>query len=296
MTADLINRLHVPVLWSTRPPWTNHAEVAHRALAADAPLPLRLTAQIAALYDQGTRFSQPYRIGFREHGIYHHTEQLAGYVSRRLLMAHLMLGLHQRGRLFLHPDLAPVQVLLLTRQAGTTPPPTTDLVRTLSASNIRVQQILCGTAGTLTRTAREWAPRGVPVIAQMFEPRTATDRWKIVISRADTEDEQTLFVDDPVELVDEFRALLDDIGSAYSSGAWEFARQRLQQATYSDLPAILDQRLVAVCPLAASEKAARAVAVLGKGEVLGYCRTDQSQTCALTGVPVDTVAFISPRL
>ena len=126
--------------------------------------------------------------------------------------------------------------------------------------------------------------------------RTLSERWKVVIRRADVEDEQTLFVDDPVGLVDEIRALLHDIGSAYSSGAWEFARQRVQLATHTDLPAVLDQRMVAVCPLAATEEVARAVAALGKGEVLGYCLTDQRQTCAVSGVPVDTVAFISPRL
>ncbi|MGW2539464.1 hypothetical protein ACWC5I_00950 [Kitasatospora sp. NPDC001574] len=295
MVAGLIGRFHVPVVWSTRPPWTNRAEVADLAVAADAPLPLGATGQIACLYDQGTRFSRPYRIGFREQGAFHLSQQLAGYTSRRMLMAHLMLGLHGRQQLFIHPDLAPVQVLILVRAQASSPQAGSTLARGLAGSGVLVREVDCESAGTLTKARREWQPRGVPVMVQLFEPRTAGEQWKAVISRADTGEECTVHCADPLELSAELRALLADLGSAFTAGAWEFARSRLVPATASELPEVLAQRLVAVCALSVSEEAVREVAALRRGEVLGFCRTSRSQPCVVTGKPVETVAFVSPR-
>ncbi|MEU9044413.1 MULTISPECIES: hypothetical protein [unclassified Kitasatospora] len=64
----------------------------------------------------------------------------------------------------------------------------------------------------------------------------------------------------------------------------------------SDLPEVLAQRLVAVSALSVSEDAVRNVAALRRGEVLGFCRTDRSLPCVVTGKPVTTVAFVSPRM
>ncbi len=297
VVAQLIRDLHVPVLWSTRPPWTNHAEVANMAVAADAPLPLGLTAQVACLYDQGTRFSRPYGIGFRENGVFHHTEQVAGYVSRRLLMTHLMLGLSQRKRLFIHPEVAPVQLLMLIRQQ-----PVADghfvspLIQAFRNLGLRVRTILCDTPVALNRAGKQWARRGVPLIMQVFSPRSTDDRLKIVIERADTGEELVVRLANLLDLTDELPALLSDLEDAFSTAVWNFARSRVHATGTDDLQEVLGQRLVAVCPLAANEQAARGIGALGKGEVLGYCRTDRTDPCVFSGAPVSTVAFISPRL
>ncbi|MEU4300103.1 hypothetical protein [Kitasatospora aureofaciens] len=296
MVANLIGRFHVPVVWSTRPPWTNRAEVADLAVAADAPLPLQATGQIACLYDQGTRFSRPYRIGFREQGDFHLSQQLAGYTSRRILMAHLMLGLHGRRQLFIHPDLAPVQVLVLLRGQASSPQATSALGRALAEGGVLVREVGCESAGALTKARREWQSRGVPVTVQLFEPRSAGEQWKAVLVRGDTGEECTVYCADPAVLAPELRALLADLGAAFANGAWEFARSRLVLATASDLPEVLAQRLVAVSALSVSEDAVRNVAALRRGEVLGFCRTDRSLPCVVTGKPVTTVAFVSPRM
>lgn len=297
MVTSLIDDLKVPVLWSTRPPWTNRAQIAGLVVAADAPLPLHLTAQLACLYDQGTRFSRLYNVGFRESGQTHHAEQLTGYVSRRLLMAHLMLGLWLRGSLFIHPDHAPVQILMLVRdEHGYQPNAPAALLSRLRERGVRVREIRPQSAVALTRTRKLWAPRGVPMTIQCFAPRAANDRWKVVVGRGDIAEELVVYPDDPGDLADELHVLLFDIADSFEAGVSAFARSRVRATGRKELLEVLDQRLIAICSLAVGEQPVRAIAELRKGEVLGYCQSNDSQPCIVTGEPVTTVAFISPRL
>jgi hypothetical protein len=289
----LIETVRVPTLWSTRPPWTNRFEVADAAVAADVPLPLGVTAQIACVYDQGVRFSKPYQIGFRENGQMTYLQQLAGYVSRRLLMCHLMLGWQVRKQLFLHPDLAPEQLAVVSREPT---PESVSLVALANASGLRARQEIGGERHSMNRVRGECERRGIPIVVQLFAPRHHGEQWKTVISRNDTGEELSVLRAHPSSLLNEFLYCLEDVGTSFETSARAYAQSRVRFTPRSGLEDALEDRMVAVCPMKVSERAVRGIAALNRGEVLGFCRSERVQRCIMTGEPVDTVALISPRL
>lgn len=296
MLAALLRACHVPAWWTTRPPWTNRAEVADWAVAADAPLPVNATAQLAAVYSQGTRFSGPYGVSYRHDGVTRHTVQLAGYVSRRLLMAHLMLGLRASGGLHLHPDLAPVQVLILAKTGGGGEAERVAAVSAaVAASGIRAR-LITGDSNAIRRAGRTGQRRGVPVTVTVLPPRRDGDPYKTVLRRSDTGEELAVRSDTLHALPRQCRELLHDVGAGYDQTARSFAAGRVRHVHGGGLREALAARMVAVVSLTASEPAVRSVEELGRGEVLGFCETDHIAPCQATGAPVTTVALVSPRL
>jgi hypothetical protein len=296
MLAALLRACHVPALWTTRPPWTNVGEVADWTVAADTPLPVGGTAQLAAVYNQGTRFSRPYGIAYRQDGRTQHTVQLAGYVSRRLLMAHLLLGLRGDGTFHLHPDVAPVQVLILDRAGAASPGGAVAAVAsTMATDGVRVR-VLSGGADDVRRWSRTWRQRGVPLTITILPPREDGDPYKTVLRRSDTGTEVVIRTDTLAALPQQSRELLHDIGAAYAWNASSFTSERLVRIGRGELGEALGARLVAVIPLTASEEAVRAVETGTHGEVLGFSRAEAAAPCHVTGAPVSTVAFVSARL
>jgi hypothetical protein len=295
MVDDLISMFCVPVLWSTRPPWTNRSEVANLVVGADTPLPSQSAAQISCVYDQGRRFSSLYKVGFREGGVNYLTEQIAGYVSRRLVLTHLLLGMQHSSNFFVHPSVSPVSVLILTRSSECA----TDVrafATKLTQENIRTRVVTCETVAALHRTRSTWHPRGVPITVQLFTPRSDQDSWKVVINRGDTGEEVTLHCGQLAHLIPHVQRLIDDLSDSFRRIAYDFARSRVARVDRAGLHDALDSRLIAITPLKFSEETVRGIAELRKGEVLGFCTSDGMERCSWTGNRVKTVALISPRL
>lgn len=298
MLGDVAGALHLPVLWSTRPPWTNRHEVAEWALAGDVPLPIRATTQVGSLYNQGTRFSRPYGIGFREDGELHLTAQLAGYVSRRLLLVHLLLGMRAGGELFLHPDVAPAQVVVVLRGGddGMHGEIAAGLVGQLEDAGVRARLVSAESPGRLRSELSRWSTRGVPLIVLLFAPREEGEPFRVVVRRADTGEEAVL-PEGAGGLVSRCRELLAEVGESWDRRTQQFVAGRLvETGTAASLHEALADRRVAVAPLAIEEEVVREVDGWRSGEVLGFCRTERLRPCVVSGVPAGTVALISPRV
>lgn len=297
MLADTLRALHLPALWSTRPPWTNRHEVAEWAIAADVPLPTRATTQVGAVYNQGTRFSGPYGVEFREGGRRHPAVQLSGYVSRRALLVHLLLGLRPSGHFLVHPDVSPVAVAVLLRADGANDEDLTRaLVDTLDAEGMAARLVAVDRPSRVAPTVETWATRGTPVVLLLFAPRHGAEPWRAVLRRSDTEDEAALPDAEPATVVEACRAALAAVGRAYIRHVEGLLRRRLvETAAEEDTRAALRERQVAVCPLVVDAAAVERVGAWRMGEVLGYCRTRERRPCVLTGEAVETVALVSPR-
>jgi hypothetical protein len=297
LLETFLNNAHVPVIWSTRPPWSNRREVALSAAAADVPLPVQATAQVACLYNQGTRFSEPYEIGFREHGLMHYAQQLAGYVSRRLWFVHLMLGMNNDGSLFVHPDFSTVHAALLIRSDSAALADTAQqLAFGLRDAQLRAKTAVVTSAGRLKAAMEAEVCRGTPLVVLLFPPRTPAEAMRVVVRRSDTGQEAESHGQHPQALVRQLAAAVEGIGHAYRRRAGRFFRERVQPAAASSVRDIVAARCVAVCPLTPSEEAVLAVAEWKNGEVLGYSKAPGPAPCILTNRPVGTVAFISPRI
>lgn len=297
LLEGILRSAHVQPVWSTRPPWTNQWQVAHSAVAADVPLPIKATAQISCIYNQGTLFSIPYQVSFREGGKIHYTQHLAGYVSRRLLWAHLLVGMQRDGALFMHPDLSPVHISMLYRGDSPAIAEVDCLGRALRDNGLRVTHTLVAGSKQLKGAYEAESLRGVPLIMIIFGPRDHGDPFRVVLRRADTGEEATAHCRNLLELRGKCTEMVEVIGRAYDRRATNFFRSRLCEVR--DARALRDavmQRYVAVCPLNYGEETVRLVSDWKCGEVLGYCKTSEAKPCALTGQAVDTVAFVSPRI
>lgn len=301
MVRQVAADMHVPVLWSTRPPWTNNESVADVTIGGDVPLPHGATLQVGCLYDQGDRFSQHYGVRLRDGPTRWHTLHVTGCVTRRLLLAHLFLGMDTDGELLVHPELAPIQVAIT--QGAVTPPgsgvdtrSTADaLVRALTDRGIRVQLEITTNKRAVGQLHRQWRRQGIPLRVYLQPARTSDDRVRAVVIRADTRQEAAVLLDTPDTLADRVPAALDEVGSGYTNRAHAFVTRQCQPATAATVRDILATRSVAVCPLAPAEDVVRAIGDWQLGEVLGLLRSDHAGHCIVSGRPTEIFGYVSPR-
>lgn len=299
---DLFQRitqsLYVPVLWSTRPPWTNKEAVSLWAIGGDTPLPTGSTVQIASIYNQGQIFSKAYDIGFKQDGTFHHTYHVTGAITRRIFFAHLLLGMHASGDLLIHPDLAPDQVVIVFLVGVENDEPNVEtLVQTLREHGIRTRLIRAPKVQIANRERRMNRNRGVPVEVYIQARRWQGDAFKVVLTRADTHEEAVSFSKDLRTLLSFVQPLLHNLGVAYEQRVQNFFEHHCREVASADaLQETLLARYVAVCPLAAHKEVVLQIGRWHLGEVLGFTQSPESRLCVITGSPVDTVAFVSPRL
>ncbi|MFD0530489.1 hypothetical protein ACFQ1I_33475 [Kitasatospora arboriphila] len=296
MADRLCTEMHVPVLWSRRPPWTNNTAVSETTIGGDVPLPHGGTLQTGCLYGQGSRFSELYDVGFREGAERRHTHHVTGALTRRLVLTHLMLGMDSEGGLLVHPDLAPVHVALTlttddaeqqAEAAGwsTCSPPAA------CAAN-------CGPVRAARPPAhhRRWRRQGVPLRVYLQPRRRPGDRIRAVVVRCDTREEAVLLPDDLGSLAALLPAAVAEVGAGYLRRARGFARRQCRLVDRADTAReVLAERGVAVAPLADTRESVLEVAGWGLGEVLGFREASEAAPCAVTGRPTTSVAYISPR-
>jgi prolyl-tRNA synthetase len=295
MLRSICDDLHVPVLWSTRPPWTNNASVAEVAVGGDVPLPHGATVQVACVYDQGERFSRPYGVRLRSGSTARYAQHVAGCVSRRLLLAHLFLGMDTDGDLLVHPDLAPIQ-LAVTLASGRSDDQAMaqGLVRALTANGIRARLEIAPDKRAVGRLHRQWRRQGIPLRLYLQPARTAEERLRVVVVRADTRQEAALLVDSPASLVSKLPAALAEVGAGYAHRSYGFVARQCVAAKES-VRNVLARRSVAVCPLAPVEEVIRTVGSWRLGEVLGLLDAGQPGVCAVSGRPTTAIGYLSPR-
>jgi hypothetical protein len=299
--------LWVPVLGSTRPPWTNQASVAERCVGLDVPLPHGATLQIGCLYDQGERFSRPYGVTWRDgDGRQHHTRHVAGCLTRRLLLAHIFLGLDVAGELLVHPVLAPVQVGITVH---TIDPLAHEwayqLYDRLGSTGIRValaglpdrrRDLVVDQGGELAPGAQQrlWRRQGLPLRVFVHAARSDA-RPHVVVVRADTREEAIVDASTLARAEQELTGALAAVGHGYAMRAHRFVSSRTQAADADTVRDVLRERRVAVCSLEPNEAAVRTVAQWRQGEVIGFRQASASGACIVSGRPTRAVAYISPR-
>ncbi len=299
MYRELATRCGVPVLWSVRPPWGNRAQVAEVALGGDVPLPFGSTVQVGSLYQQGTRFSEPYGVRYRDaDGTARKTRHVTGAISRRLVLAHLSLGMDNHGFL-IHPDLAPDQVLIAYRAAGhgdMDAPRLHALEAGLTAAGLRWQRLKLESQQEMRNCIRKAVRQGVPLVVLVFGHRDPADQLRIVLRRRDTGAEAEVSALPSAELNAALPRVVEAVGHAFSRRAWAFvSKRRIEAASWSELTAGLADRRVVTSPMVISEEGCRLIAELRMGEILGYSMARVPLPCVLTGVPTRYRSIVSPR-
>ncbi|MFF5780771.1 hypothetical protein ACFY7Y_28030 [Streptomyces virginiae] len=285
----------VPTLWSERPREGNNSAVADTSIGGDVALPTGATVQVGCLYDQGQRFSRAYRVAVRSHGEQRFTHHVTAAITRRLVLAHLMLGMRSDRSLCLSPLTAPDQVGLIAFNPAAWPG-AAHLADALSAAGIRV----AAGSGNPRRDAGLWQSQGVPLLAYVSAPRTVDDSHRVVLVRADTRQEWELHLHDPAQAVAAVRAALDTVGRSLVAELNDYVGRRHVQltetATAEDVKEVLAARLVAVAPVAPGPDALAEVASWRGGEVLGTRTDGVVRRCVVTGVPTAHVGYLSGRI
>ncbi|MGZ5029636.1 MAG: hypothetical protein ACXWFI_04420 [Methylobacter sp.] len=290
MLDDIFRQLGLPVIWSIRPPWTNNRGVATAVRAADLLLPNGKTIQLSALYDQNERFSKPYKISYRDGDATRHTSQLAGYVSRRALMALLWWSSSHR-QLALPPSWAPLQVGVTTRK-GTTQEKTAaaQLVSALKSRGLRAAMDE-RPLGTARRRLHE---RGVPLDIVVREEQS---RVRFVLTREslNLETEPRLpGIDTATDATIAALALIEQ--DERRQLAFNTAARQTLVTTPDEVNEITAKGGVALLPLSVSEQAVRAVEQISKGEVLGFVEDRTPLACSHSQAPVRTRVVIARRV
>ncbi len=295
MLQSITRRCYVPTLWSVRPPWTNHHEVAEWSIGGDVPLPIGSTVQTATLYYQGTIFSKAYKVGYKVNGKMVYTHQVVGAITRRLLLAHLFLGM-ENGQFLIHPDLSPDQVRIVYKKGVESADHINDLTLFLKHHGIRCS-IQKGTNSKESKRLRKINRlQGVPIEVFLLGKRSESDPFKIILRRSDTDEEAVLYKDTLGSLIDIIRPILSNIGISYQEKVQQFFLKQCISSSIDSLADVLEAKKVAVCPLTANKDTCLHIEKLCKGEVLGYTYAKESNPCVLTGNMVNTIAYISKRI
>lgn len=292
MVDSIISRWHVPVLWSMRPPWTNNGDLYRAAYGADTLLPNGDTVQVAAVYDQGDGFSRAFDIRLRDVRPHQHPLHVTGCVTRRLVLAHVFQSTTDSGRLALHPDVSPIQVLVRSRNHDEAWP----LVDALTAAGIRVRAET-GTGRELKAIALRWARRGVPAQALVQAPRNSNDPVRVVLADSDGREEEVFCPGAAGAAVaaGDVAKLLRRMRYEHKARAAMRVGAAVRRVGAGEVADVVDAGGVAVVGLGVTREAVSALESKAPGEVLGIVPADHTVECVVTGAPVDTYALVGGR-
>ncbi len=299
MLEEVTAAWHVPVLWGIRPPWTNESAVSRWTLGGDVPLPVGATVQVGCLYDQGQILSRAFGITCcDEGGARTYPYQAAGAITRRLVLAHLFLGMHAGGELLVHPDVAPDQIVVVLQPgvAGTDPA-LGEILATVGSTGFRVSGITVDRRERNRPEILRLRRAGTPLLLLVQGRRSSDDRLKIVLTRADTHQEAVIFADSVADIAPVLSVVLREIGEAFDQRTRSFVeRQQVWALTRPEVREIVASHRIAGCPLVRDAQVVREVESESIGEVLSFSVGQQQQPCVVTGQPTDSVAWISHRV
>ena len=299
MLQKLITDLAVPVVWSTRPPWSNHHQVSNATIGGDAPLPSGASLQIATLYNQGDIFSRAFDIRYKTvRGDIAWPCHVVGALSRRLLMVHLLMGLRTDGSFVVHPQFSPDQVHLLLRP--TSLDSGDDLLmhaRALQARGLRLKTTVASTSKQLASVFKHSVGAIAPIILIVQGRRDNRDSVRAVVRRTDDLGEIALSGSDLAnELPPVMESALVDVESAYVDRiARYFASRLVRVESASEARDVLSARKIVLAALSFNQAAVAQVAAWQQGEVLGFVDSAEIHPCIVSRRPTATVAYVSPR-
>lgn len=289
MLRTLFRKMNLRLLYSLRPPWTNNAKVSRWTKGADFILPSGLSLQVAALYQQDDIFSRLYGIGVKANRSFTFAKQITGYVSRRIVLARWFTGMRSDGSFFMDPDFVPSQLALITGNDET------EFAETLRAAllkaGITAEHISAGKPEEIGKIFRKKNDEGVPLILLRIPGSRPGQEAKTVIYRNDTMCQAVIGTKTADSCTELILALLGDIRNFNS-----FLINQSWASACSTETRTGQGNAVRFFPLAFSEEAVRTAQQQLGGEVLGYFRSERTQTCAMTGAPTDLTAACCRRL
>lgn len=294
MLRTLVARLHLGPLVSDRPAIGNRSEVAGRRLAFDHWLPTGEAMQVAAAYEQGTRFSRVFDIRPRDLGPDAHTWQNTAFVSRRALYAHLVSGWRDDGTFLVHPELAESVVAVVTAPEAAGRAAAAAAALAPSTGGGRVALATVPRSGRVHREALRALACGVPAAVIVVG---SEDRGRFVVVRGDDRAELSVDTVDPTDglLQAAVRAAIAGVSAAADRAATATMDQVLDCSSVAEVQTAVRGGAIARCALDPGETAMAEVRRWAAGEILGFVAAEPGW-CLATGRPATTVAHVGRRL
>jgi len=300
MLRGLATAVAVPVLWSTRPPWSNHSAVSHSTIGGDCPLPSGSSLQVGTLYRQGslfsTQFGIDYRAGDNERRV---PEHVVGAVSRRLLLTHLCLGMADGGAFVVHPSVAPVQAHVVVRptEFESAESILAQAARWLERGDVRVTIDVVSSGAEVARQLKLTRPSMEPLTVLLQGRRNGHDSLRVVVRRADTLAEVVHEVPDAERIPDNLLPdALADVAIAHEQRLAAYVGRRVVEVgTVDDVRQVLAARQVALCAMEFTADSHDTVASWKQGEILGFVEGHEPRRCVLSQRSCTTRAYVSPR-
>lgn len=285
----ICDRMQVPVIWSRRPPWGNNGEIALRTFGGDTILPSGGTIQVACVYDQGQGFARAYNIRLRDRPDKASPFHVTGCVTRRLVLALLQQSIDENGRLVLHPDVSPVQVVIRGADGRAQLP----LVRALRAAGISTRHEH-GEPAELRRVRATWRRRGIPVQVLVQSPRGSDDPTRVLIETAHGETAYRL-----QRAEDASDAVVKEIRASCTLAQRRVAALTTDRVVDYDGPVrsaddVAEGRVVVV-PVEPSRSAIAEMERLLGGEVIGLRRASYDSKSPTDGAMTEVRALVARR-
>lgn len=296
MLQSLYADMGMPIIWSTRPLWTNNNKVHKGSFAADLYLPNDKTIQTSAVYQQEDIFSKAYDVKIREKGKDCHTYHLTGYCSQRALLSHLFLAMGAVGRF-----VVPVSV---------SPCPAEIIFNWKSEDSEKIKKDLeglmqCGVSiwsdvsqGEISKKLSMSERQGIPLTVLVQGKRSSSDLYKVVFIRRDCGKEVSLLLK---ELNDEFYMHVQDILRDIEKEIHNSCALYVERSTHhvdgdvfkeSGVPG----KGIYVIPLEAKETSVLQLERKIKGEVIGFVGARSPGKCAISGMVTTNKAIVSRRM
>lgn len=292
--SRILEQMQLPAVWSVRPLWENNSAVSECTFAADVLMPSNTTIQVGCLYTQAQRFSDKYRISYKDSLTKKLTFHLSGAVSRRLIYSHLFLGLREDDTFLIHPNIAPIQVATIFVGENESEERLC-FEKSLSSLNIRHRIYSVASMNSGRALLKRLHSQSVPIILLYFLPNKVHKKSRIAIFRNDRREEADFFDLDQIGLV--VSKLLESIGQAYNCMAYSRIANHYRFAkTFSELRLELEKKQLIEVPLRAEASATAQITKLNRGEVLGFVSSDTTLPCCVTGQLTNIRAFISGRI
>jgi hypothetical protein len=288
-------RWHLPVIWSMRPPWSNNDMLFDWSIGADMLTPLGTSVQVSSVYFQGQKLSRPFGISFREDGEIRHPHQVTTYLSRRVLLAHLLNGLREDGSIVVHPINAPEQVAIIIPAFNAAQrEPLEALARSLKDAGIRVAVFVAGDKRELQNLRIRIRNSATPLLVQPSAP-LGSGAPKAIITVIDRAEQAT--VDVGPGLVSSLSQELKLMAERYRVRMSAFLADRMVQCSSEEeaYETLGDSKFV-VAPLAATVTSSAKISPWNRGELLGFANNSASAQCITSGQATPYLGIISRRM
>jgi prolyl-tRNA synthetase len=277
-------------LWTLRPIWTNRGNLYRWSFGGDAILPSCYTVQVASAYYQGDIFSKRFNITCAKNSF---TYQSTGAITRRFVFSHLFQSIRQDGALNLHPNLAPIQVMvLLVSFQAEDERIIRQLIQEMEKFNIRVQLKKVMPKRQIHQEEKQWRRLGIP-LKILFFGRKKHASIRIVMTRNDTGQEiENLSEENILKYIN---SALDDIKNN-GIQTETYKKQIIHCRSKSEAKEALTAHHVISIPLSMNKASVSFIETFRKGEVLGFYSSQDSAPCIVTQQETSTHAYVSRRI